>query len=45
MDMPVVEKGNDFQFITFPFPYEVNADHYESQQTFASFRVVIQNNE
>ena len=44
LDMPDVEKGDDFQLIVFPFPYEVNADNYESQQTFGSFRVVIQSN-
>ncbi|MEY8731962.1 hypothetical protein AB9M92_06750 [Peribacillus frigoritolerans] len=45
-NLPDVERENNFQLIAFPFPYEVNADNYESQQTFGSFRVVvIQNKE
>ncbi|MET1178175.1 hypothetical protein ABG775_09400 [Peribacillus simplex] len=40
--LPEVQRENNFQLIAFPFPYEVNADSYESQQTFGSFRVVIQ---
>ncbi|ULM97839.1 hypothetical protein L8956_03585 [Peribacillus frigoritolerans] len=44
-NLPDVEGENNFQLIAFPFPYEVNADNYESQQTFGSFRVVIQDRE
>ncbi|MDR4928185.1 hypothetical protein [Peribacillus simplex] len=44
-NLPDVEREKNFQLIAFPFPYEVNADNYESQQTFGSFRVVIQNKE
>ncbi len=44
-NLPDVERENNFQLIAFPFPYEVNAENYESQQTFGSFRVVIQNKE
>ena len=44
-NLPDVERENNFQLIAFPFPYEVNADNYESQQTFGSFRVVIQDKE
>ncbi|MCO0601292.1 hypothetical protein NGI46_28775 [Peribacillus butanolivorans] len=43
--LPEVESEKNFQLIAFPFPYEVSADNYESQQTFGSFRVVIQNKE
>ncbi|MBT2666751.1 hypothetical protein J7J00_14715 [Bacillus sp. ISL-4] len=41
-NLPEVERENNFQLIAFPFPYEVNANIYESQETFGSFRVVIQ---
>ncbi|WP_458352796.1 hypothetical protein [Peribacillus frigoritolerans] len=44
-NLPDVERENNFQLIAFPFPYEVNAENYESHQTFGSFRVVIQNKE
>ncbi|MFD4932679.1 hypothetical protein ACFWMS_28255 [Peribacillus butanolivorans] len=43
--LPEVESEKNFQLIAFPFPYEVSADNYESQQTFGSFRVVIQDKE
>ncbi|TDL89937.1 hypothetical protein E2R55_11390 [Vibrio vulnificus] len=43
--LPEVESEENFQLIAFPFPYEVSPDNYESQQTFGSFRVVIQDKE
>ncbi|MFE4140432.1 hypothetical protein ACFX4I_00980 [Peribacillus sp. YIM B13472] len=43
--LPEVESEENFQLIAFPFPYEVSSDNYESQQTFGSFRVVIQDKE
>jgi hypothetical protein len=43
--LPEVESEENFQLIAFPFPFEISPDNYESQQTFGSFRVVIQNNE
>ncbi|MGZ9816223.1 hypothetical protein ACXM0N_09875 [Peribacillus simplex] len=43
--LPEVESEENFQLIAFPFPYGVSPDNYESQQTFGSFRVVIQEKE
>ncbi|MFD6210007.1 hypothetical protein ACFWE9_18320, partial [Peribacillus sp. NPDC060253] len=43
--LPKVKHESNFQFIALPFPYEVSPINYESQQSFGSFRVVIQNNE
>lgn len=43
--LPEVESEENFQLIAFPSPYEVSPDNYESQQTFGSFRVVIQDKE
>ncbi|MFE4896210.1 hypothetical protein [Peribacillus butanolivorans] len=43
--LPEVESEENFQLIAFPLPYEVSPDNYESQQTFGSFRVVIQDKE
>jgi hypothetical protein len=41
--LPDVEHESNFQFIALPFPYEVSKDNYISQESFESFRILIQN--
>lgn len=40
-DLPKVKEDTNFQFLAFPFPYEVSIDNYESQSTYSTFRVVV----
>ncbi|KWW22122.1 hypothetical protein AS888_03725 [Peribacillus simplex] len=44
-NLPNVKTESNFQFIAFPFPYDVSDNNYESQQAFGSFRIVIKNDE
>ncbi|PFE10615.1 hypothetical protein [Bacillus cereus] len=41
--LPKVEQESNFQLIALPFPNEVSKENYVSQQTYTSFRMLIQN--
>lgn len=43
--IPKVTKDTNFQFIAFPYPYQVSSKNYKSQQAIGSFRILILNND